>query len=86
MKKTMWKACCHLSGKIKDSDGVEKHPTLITDFSSDKDSLMSFVENLYSSGLIIGYRLLYSPDGDLNKFYFSNEVKYIPDGSIVFSI
>lgn len=70
---------------IKDENG-ERHPCVSTHSSLNKQEILNFVLHLLGHGVICAYRMLYSPDGDENNYYFDTEVVYLPDGAKHFSV
>lgn len=75
-----YRATVFLKQTIKTEAG-EAHPCLNTSSFYEKAPILNLVKALYDQGVIVAYRMTYSPDGDESNYYFDHEVVYLEDGA-----
>lgn len=86
-KKTLYRAIVFLKQTIpcpKADNPAEienKIPTLLTKVHDSKETVMTYVEQLFAAGIIQAYRVVYSPDGTgaEGSWYMDGAVVYLPD-------
>lgn len=84
MNHPRYKAYIYLKGLVNNQEGLSGIPCLTTRASLDKEAILNYCKALLAQDFIVGYRMMFSPTGDENSWYFDSEVSWPPDTGTFF--